>query len=116
MGNLKDDNSLALVYSASEVMLVPSTEEGFGQTALEAMSCGTPVVAFDGTGVCDLITHKENGYISEWSDSRDYAAGILWCIGLGDGVRVKCRETVEAEYTLILQAQRYLRLYQSIQD
>lgn len=116
MGNLKDDISLSLVYSASEVMLVPSTEEGFGQTALEAMSCGTPVVAFDGTGVCDLITHKKNGYISKWSDSRDYAAGILWCIGLGSGVRIKCRETVEAEYTLILQAQRYLRLYQSVRD
>ena len=116
LGNLSDDTSLALVYSAAEVMLVPSIEEGFGQTALEAMSCGTPVVGFNGTGVCDLIDHKVNGYISSWSDANDFAVGILWCMGADAGIRNRCRDTVESGYTLAIQAHRYFKLYKSLQD
>ena len=114
MGNLRDDVSLTLVYSAADVMLVPSIEEGFGQTALEAMSCGTPVVAFKGTGVCDLITHKETGYIAKKENVEDLAIGIEWCIEHSADTRRPCRETVLTEYTLKLQAARYMKLYESI--
>lgn len=114
MGELADDTSLALVYSAAEVMLVPSVEEGFGQTALEAMSCGTPVIAFDGTGVCDLIAHKVNGYIARHKNTEDIAAGIEWCFEHSEKIRGECRKTVLAEYTLESQAARYVELYKSI--
>ena len=45
-GHLQDDLSLRLFYTAGDVMVVPSRQEAFGQTALEAQACGTPVVAF----------------------------------------------------------------------
>jgi len=44
---LHDDISLALVYSAADVIVVPSIQEAFGQTASESLACGTPVVAFN---------------------------------------------------------------------
>src|SRR5438132_10890857 len=64
LGMLNDDISMALTYSAANVTLVPSVQEGFGQTALEAMSCGTPVVTFKGIGTCDIVAHRQNGYLA----------------------------------------------------
>src|SRR3546814_3188647 len=46
VGSVTDDRALARLYSACDVMVVPSEQEAFGKTLVEAMACGTPVVAF----------------------------------------------------------------------
>ena len=80
LGALHDDIALALLYSASDVFIMPSYVESFGQTALEALSCGTPVVAFDTSGLKDIITHKHNGYLAKCYDTDDLAKGIEWIL------------------------------------
>ncbi|WP_407380768.1 glycosyltransferase, partial [Helicobacter sp.] len=80
LGALHDDIALALLYSASDVFIMPSYVESFGQTALEALSCGTPVVAFDTSGLKDIITHKHNGYLAKCYDTSDLAKGIEWIL------------------------------------
>ena len=82
LGFLHDDMSLRLVYSACDVMVVPSHAESFGQTASESLACGTPVVAFDTTGLKDIITHKHNGYLAKAFDTNDLREGIEWVLGL----------------------------------
>lgn len=114
LGMLNDDISMALTYSAAHVMVVPSIQEGFGQTALEAMSCGTPVVTFSGIGTCDIIKHRENGYVSRHSSSEDMANGIEWCISQESDIATKCRDVILSEYTLELQARRYEKIYDSL--
>lgn len=79
-GALVDDVSLALLYSAADVMVVPSLQEAFGQTASEAQACGCPVVAFEGTGVASIVKHKETGYLANLASIEDLKKGILWCI------------------------------------
>lgn len=79
-GHISNDKELRILYSAADVMVVPSLQEVFGQTATEAMSCGTPVVAFGATGLLDIISHKANGYLAEPFSAEDLARGILWCI------------------------------------
>ncbi|WP_081443896.1 glycosyltransferase [Luminiphilus syltensis] len=51
-------------YSASEVKVVSSRQEAFGQTAREAHACGTPVVAFNIGGLPGTIDHKRTGYLA----------------------------------------------------
>jgi glycosyltransferase involved in cell wall biosynthesis len=117
LGRLYDDISLALVYSAADVMTVPSIQEAFGQTASESLACGTPVVAFDITGLKDIVAHQQNGYLAKPFDVDDLAKGIAWV--LEDKHRwlslsQRSREKVEQEFTLQAQAQKYISLYRSL--
>ncbi|MBP1762837.1 MAG: glycosyltransferase [Firmicutes bacterium] len=78
MGHLNDDATLALLYSAADVMVVPSRQEAFGQTGSEAQACGCPVVAFNCTGLQDVVDHRVTGYLAKPYDIVDLANGIRW--------------------------------------
>ncbi|MBW4633617.1 MAG: glycosyltransferase family 4 protein [Iphinoe sp. HA4291-MV1] len=117
LGHLNDDISLAAVYSAADVMVVPSTQEGFGQTASEAFACATPVVAFNSTGLMDIVEHQQNGYLAKPFKVEDLAQGIAWV--LEDEERYQklsycARQKAEQEFALETQARRYLALFNEI--
>lgn len=80
LGFLNDIISLRLAYSAADVFVAPSKMEAFGKTLIEAMACGTPVVAFDATGPKDIIDHMVNGYLAKPFCSDDLFYGIRWLI------------------------------------
>ncbi|TKX50171.1 glycosyltransferase [Halorubrum sp. ASP121] len=116
-GYLHDNQSLAFLYSAADVMVVPSRYEGFGQTVSESMACGTPVVAFDATGPSDSVDHRKNGYLAEPYDPKDLARGINWVLedqkrrsDLSKQARMKAKE----EFSLEVAANRYKKVYKSI--
>ena len=80
MGHLNDDVTLALLYSAADVMVVPSRQENLPQSGTEAQACGCPVVAFNCTGLPDVVAHEETGYLAEPYDFEDLAKGIRWVL------------------------------------
>ncbi|MCP4141490.1 MAG: glycosyltransferase family 1 protein [Chloroflexi bacterium] len=55
-------DTLPYYYSAAEVLLMPSHYESFGMVALEAMACGTPVIASQVGGLAYLVKDGETGY------------------------------------------------------
>ena len=117
MGVLHDDISLALLYAASDVFVLPSIQDNLPNTIMEALACGTPVVAFDVGGVPEMIDHQTNGYLCKAADTDDLAHGIDWVIeDTGRSLRlgIAAREKVEKEYSLAVQAQRYADLYKKI--
>ena len=75
-----DDERLRLYYSAADVMVVPSRQEAFGQTASEAITCGTPVVAFDIGGLRDIVEDKTTGRLVAPFSPEALADGIVWTI------------------------------------
>ena len=76
LGSFQDDLSLRVVYSAADVMVVPSIQEAFGQTASEAHACGTPVVGFANGGLLDIVEHQVTGYLAEPFDPLSLAFSI----------------------------------------
>ena len=50
-------------YSAADVVVMPSHCESFGMVALEAMACGTPVIATDVGGLAQLVREGETGFL-----------------------------------------------------
>ncbi len=117
LGRLKDDTSLALVYSSADVMIVPSVQEAFGQTASESLACGTPVIAFAGTGLGDIVEHQRNGYLARPFEIEDLTQGIVWVLENKERYQKLCdraREKAEQEFSLDLQAHRYLSLFREI--
>ncbi|MFM9267091.1 glycosyltransferase family 4 protein [Tychonema sp. BBK16] len=116
LGRLEDE-MLAKVYAAADVMVVPSRYEAFGQTASEALACGTPVVAFDVTGLKDIVDRHENGYLAQPYDSEDLARGIAWVLEDRERHERLClnaRRKVETRFTLEVQAREYQKLYEEV--
>ena len=58
----RDQNTLPYYYSAAEVVVMPSHYESFGMVALEAMACGTPVIASRVGGLAHLVKDGVTGY------------------------------------------------------
>ena len=117
LGQFHDDVSLALVYAAADVMVVPSMEEAFGQTASESLACGTPVVAFGTTGLKDIVDHQLTGYLAQPFAIEDLAGGIAWVLADRDRLsqlRHQARLKAEREFSLKLQAERYLDLFKQL--
>lgn len=116
LGHLSDDVSLVSLYSAVDVMIVPSLQEAFGQTASESMACGTPVVAFGHTGLLDIIDHKINGYLAKPFDINDLAFGIKWILAnsISLDLAVKCRSKIVKEFDNSVVVEKFIKLYREI--
>ncbi len=114
LGRLHDDLTLALAYSAADVMVMPSIQDNFAKTTIEAMACGIPVVGFNGTGFKDCVVHQKNGYAATCFDPIDLAEGIAWVLADSDRyetLSAHARQTVEAKFSLTRQAEQYQQLY-----
>lgn len=114
-GYIKDNHRLAELYSEADVMVVPSYSEVFGQTASEAMACGTPVVAFRCTGIQDVV-EEGCGYLAEPYSPEDLANGIRYCIENNkDNILGKAaRESAVKRYAIDVVAEQYKVLYSSL--
>ena len=117
LGTFGDDLSLALVYSAADVFVLPSTQENLANTVMEAIACGTPCVAFNIGGMPDLIEHQKNGYLAKPYEIEDLAQGIAWVLESSPRnlkLSHRAREKAEQEFTLEIQSHRYESLFSEI--
>ena len=71
-----EQSVLPAYYSAADVFSLPSYYESFGLVALEAMACGTPVVASRVGGLKSFIEHGKTGYLVPWQCSEPFAQRI----------------------------------------
>jgi glycosyltransferase involved in cell wall biosynthesis len=116
LGNLFDDVSLVTIYSAVDVMVVPSLQENLSNTIMESMACSTPVVCFETGGNSDMVSHKINGYLASPFSSKELANGIDWVLmnKSKHQLRKKAREQVIENYSEADVVKKYITLYQKI--
>ena len=68
------------ILNSSDLFIIPSQSESFGLAALEAMSCGLPVISSSVGGLPELVRHNETGFIAEIGDvdrMAKYAVDLL---------------------------------------
>lgn len=113
LGPIADDSRLREIYAAADAFVLPSIQEAFGKTVVEAALCKTPVVAFDRTGASETIRHCETGYLARNGDVADLAAGIAWVLGNnpGNALGRAARGLSLEHFTVDPVARTYLELY-----
>ncbi|MFC1848226.1 glycosyltransferase [Chloroflexota bacterium] len=117
LGWVDDQDLLVDALNAADIFLMPSVAEAFGMMAVEAMACGTPVVAFEGTALPEVIHAPLGGIAVPYKDHVALARTIenllqdrdLYENLVREGLRI-----VREEYNLDLYVQRHLALYESL--
>src|SRR5205085_11163825 len=96
---------------------IPSTDEGLGMVAIEALLCETPVVAFDSGGLRDIIQHEKTGVLVTPGDRKALAQAVDSLLenesrarDLGKAGRLYALSTVAPESS----ARKYADLYRPL--
>jgi N-acetyl-alpha-D-glucosaminyl L-malate synthase BshA len=108
---------VAPILAAGDVMLLPSRHESFGLAALEAMSCGTPVIATNRGGTGEFIDDGHNSYLRDPDDYDGMAAIALLLLGdpgLHQQVAEEARRDAVERFGERCVLKRYLALYDRV--
>ena len=111
-----DKDLLKTIYSACDILIMPSRLEAFGQVALEAGSCGLPCVSFKNTGVEDIINHNEDGYLADYLDIEDLTKGInlLNKESINSKMSEKIRNKITKEFSYENISKKYKDIYETL--
>ncbi len=77
---VRDQDKLPYYYSAAEVVVMPSHYESFGMVALEAMACGTPVIASEVGGLAYLVRDGETGFTIPAEEPEKLCEKLSWLL------------------------------------
>jgi glycosyltransferase involved in cell wall biosynthesis len=100
------------LYGAATALLFPiQWEEPFGLVMVEAMACGTPVVAMDRGSVSEVVDDGRTGFVVDTPDQLVDAIGKV-----GDLDRAACRAHVERHFDLSVMVEGYERLFRALAE
>lgn len=116
LGHISDKKQMQLVYSAADIIVVPSRQENLSNVVLEALSCGTPAVTFDIGGMSDMIEHKKNGYLAKAFDTNDLLKGINWVLKNQnyEEITKNAHQIIKNKFTYSIVAKQYIEVYKNI--
>lgn len=115
-GTARNSAELRLLYAAGDATVVPSREDNMPLTAMEAQTCGRPVVGFRIGGLPDIVENGVTGILATPFDEQEFAAGLSTILGsrgatlaLGRAARQRALSTWSSEVV----AGQYLEVYRS---
>ena len=114
---LGKQDGLENLLSVADIFLMPSQSESFGLSALEAMSCGVPVISSSVGGLPELVLHNKTGYIAEFADvdrMAKYALELLKNEKKFNSFSKKSRERAEKVFEKKLIIPKYIDYYEKI--
>lgn len=113
---IAEEKRLADIYNAVDLCAIPSLQDNLPNTVVEAMACGVPCIGFNVGGIPEMIDHLHNGYIAEYKNIGDFAAGIHWLLTEGEYDLLSREATRKAANTYGENsvAMRYIGIYNRI--
>jgi glycosyltransferase involved in cell wall biosynthesis len=109
VGEIGEDAKASFLGRARALVFPIDWPEPFGLVVIEALACGTPVIARPCGSVPELLDHGRTGFIADTLEEMEAAVRSLDRID-----RAECRREVEARFTVERMADGYEALYQSL--
>lgn len=106
LGNVSGKRKLALLSNAKALLFPIDWEEPFGMAVIEALACGTPVIAMNRGAMPEIITHGLNGFLAETE------AEFAEYMGRVDEIDPEaCRQSVIDRFSSDVMADAYITRY-----
>lgn len=114
-GGISSDSLLNIIYSSLDFFVFFSREEAFGQTIIESLACGIPVLGRTSGCLLDIIEHKKNGFVLSNSNDEDLNEAIEFCIQNKTEFKPQqLRENVLRKFSNKRLGLEYFKLYHNI--
>lgn len=113
------DELLVPFYRQAEMFALPSIFEPFGMTALEAMACGTPVVASKFGGIRNVISSGKNGLLVDSSNPREFADAMITILKdrqLAESMGKEGYKTIQKYYSWEAIAEKHIAFYERFME
>ena len=114
------EEELAHYYGRAKAFLMtPNWDEAFGLVIIEAMSCGTPVIAFNKGSIPEIVEDNKTGYLSSYEEGVDGLAGnVEKLFNLSDQeyqvMSTNARRRVEENFTIEKMVDGYEKVYKNV--
>ncbi len=109
MGELKGIRKLNLIKKSKGLLFPIQWDEPFGMAAIEALACGTPVIAMAHGALPEIIEHGVNGFLA--TNEKEFKH---YMTKIDEIDPAACRTSVEQKFSADTMATRYLESYKSI--
>jgi glycosyltransferase involved in cell wall biosynthesis len=109
VGEVDFNEKVRLLKNAKALIFPINRREPFGLVMIEAMACGTPVIAFDKGSVSEVIEDRKTGFVVEGKDQMIEAMNNIEKIKRKD-----CRKAVEKNFTLKQMVDKYEEIYKKL--
>ena len=113
IGEVTSQEKMRDFYNAADVMISTSRQDNLPNSLIEAIFCGTPVVAFEVGGISDIVKNGENGYLVKLNDTLEMA-NCIWKVLAGNFDSSKISSYVSSKFSYQNSAESYLRLYEKV--
>jgi glycosyltransferase involved in cell wall biosynthesis len=109
LGEVGDHQKAELLGGAQALLFPIDWPEPFGMVVIEALACGTPVVAWNHGSIPELIDHGATGFVVD--TIKDAVAAVVETVRLN---RARCRQAFEERFTAARMTRDYLAIYESL--
>ncbi len=109
LGEVEHQQKLQLLAGARAVLFPIRWNEPFGMVLLEAMACGTPVLAFPEGAVPEVIDHGRTGFLCQDEDDM-----VRWLARIDEIDRGQCRQAVEGYFSTTRMVADHVALYERL--
>lgn len=108
------EDKLVEFYNKLDVFVLPSTssdQEGFGTVLMEALACGTPVIATKIAGIAREIKSNDLGFIINPHDHNEISEALIKILSMNHKIKPKRAVNHQSSYSWKKLAARHKRLY-----